>query len=132
MPELKWTAPAQIRPDHPYVIFASRLPAEGVSKVPAFMRHTRRITRQLQEAEGLIAYSLRADILSHTFWTLSAWESEAALHAFVHTEPHASTMRELAAHTKQPGFTSWKTTAPLPLPAWEEVSSRLATTASAA
>lgn len=125
MPDLKWTSPEPTEPGHTYVIFASVLPAKGLHRVPAFLRHTQRITRQLQQSPGLVAYSLRADLLSHRFWTLSVWRDEASLHAFVHAEPHASTMRELAPYAKDPRFTSWTSGTPLPLPTWEEVSQRL-------
>ena len=100
MPELKWTSPAALEPGRSYVVFASQLPSAGMRAVPAFLRHTMRITRQLRNSPGLVAYSLRADIAGHQFWTLSVWQDGAALQAFVRAEPHATTMRELARTRK--------------------------------
>ena len=130
MPELKWTSPAALEPGRSYVVFASQLPSAGMRAVPAFLRHTMRITRQLRNSPGLVAYSLRADIAGHQFWTLSVWQDGAALQAFVRAEPHATTMRELARYTKDPVFTRWTTESPVPLPTWDEVEARLLTSVS--
>jgi quinol monooxygenase YgiN len=83
------------------------------------------IARQLRHSKGLLGYALRADLISHRFWTLSAWKDEASLQAFVRAEPHASTMRELSRYTKDPAFANWTTQSPLPLPSWQEVEDRL-------
>lgn len=125
MPDLKWTANLTPEAGHNYVVFASQLPSVGLTSVPAFMRHTRAITKQLRQAKGLFAYCLRADLLQHRFWTLSVWQDDDSLRAFVRAEPHSNTMGALASRTKDPKFTRWTTQTPLPLPSWEEVESRL-------
>lgn len=67
---------------------ASRLPLAHYRDVPAFLAATMAIRRQLADAEGLIGYALDADLLSKTFWTVSGWQSQAALDAFSRADPH--------------------------------------------
>jgi hypothetical protein len=57
------------------IAFASRLPLRRYRDIPGFLRDTRTVRAQLREAPGLAGYSLRAQFLRKTFWTLSLWES---------------------------------------------------------
>ena len=47
--------------------------------MPWLMLQSIGIQRQLRASRGLIGYSLRARLAVKRFWTLSAWEDEAAL-----------------------------------------------------
>jgi hypothetical protein len=49
----------------------------------------------LRANSGLIGYSLRAQFAARRFWTLSVWEDEAVLQAFVTAPPHAAVMKAL-------------------------------------
>jgi len=82
MPALPWSTGKTVDPDHECMIMASRLPLAGFRHLPAFIRATMKIRKQLSTADGLIGYSLDAHPMSKTFWTLSAWESREALEAF--------------------------------------------------
>jgi hypothetical protein len=66
------------------------------------------ITKQLAAAQGLIAYSLLARPITKNFWTLSVWENEAALQAFVHDPPHVRLMASLTPHMRKTKFVRWK------------------------
>src|SRR5207245_1790913 len=55
-------------------------------------RQSSEVGRQLAETRGLVGYSFRAKFSSHRFWTLSIWEDEQALMAFVSQDPHRTTM----------------------------------------
>lgn len=102
-----------------YVALLSYLPLKSIWRVPAFMIYTGRIMKQLASAEGLTGYSLLARPFAKKFWTLSAWESDAALHAFVHNPPHQRIMAALAPHMETTKFIRWKVKgAVLPLK-WE-------------
>jgi hypothetical protein len=50
--------------------------------MPKFFRYTLQIWHQLSDSEGLIGYSLDANIPGRKFWTLSVWEDEEALMRF--------------------------------------------------
>src|SRR5215470_18621395 len=56
---------------------------------------------------GLVGYSLYTKLAAGHFWTLSVWEDEAALQAFVHAEPHRGTMRILLPHMGPTRFVRW-------------------------
>jgi len=53
-----------------------------------FLRDTQAIRRQLEAAEGLVGYSLDADLIHRTFWTFSVWADEEHLDAFAASDPH--------------------------------------------
>jgi quinol monooxygenase YgiN len=55
----------------------------------------------------LIGYSLRARPAAKQFWTLSAWEDEAALQAFVAAPPHLDIMKALAPYMGETRFRRW-------------------------
>jgi len=65
------------------------------------------VIKQLAAADGLVGYSLLARPFSKRFWTLSAWESEAALRTFVQNKPHLRIMTALAPHMDKTKFVRW-------------------------
>ena len=124
-PPLPWRASALIDPDATYVVTISRLPLRRHSRIPSVLGSTLRIVRELSRSEGLVGYSLKADIVRKTFWTMSVWRSEEALTQFVHSDVHRAAMRELGPHLARPQIeTSTTRGANLP-PSWPEVQRRL-------
>src|SRR6266508_6534956 len=107
MPAFPWTARAEIDPTRQYLVMASRLPLRSHWKIPAFLRLTLAIRKQLARSEGLVGYSLLAQPLSKTFWTLSAWQDEAYLDRFARALPHADVIRALRPHMEPTTFLTW-------------------------
>ncbi len=108
---------------------ASRLPLRSYLRVPLFLRLTLVVRTQLAAAGGLVGYSLLAELRSKTFWTLSAWRSQADLDAFARTLPHAEVMRRLRPHMGRTAFVTWSVpAAALPI-AWADAKAHLARTA---
>ena len=105
---LPWQAFRQADRDREYVALLTYLPLKVHQALPMFAWHTFQIQRQLRTAAGLVGYSLEAKLLRRRFWTLSAWENEDALQAFVATEPHAAAMRALALHMDATAFIRWR------------------------
>ncbi len=70
----------------------SFLPLEEFRAIPKFVRYTRQIQRQLAGSEGLIGYSMDANVVGKEFWTSSVWEDAQALRRFVHRTPHDEIM----------------------------------------
>ena|SRR5215475_387298 len=107
MPALPWVYRTRPPADRDCVMMASRLPLQGYRYLPAFMRATMKIRRQLATADGLIGYALDAHPLAKTFWTLSAWESRAALDAFSRADPHRGQTDAIRPHMRPTTFVFW-------------------------
>ena len=126
-PPLPWRATTPPDPDDTYVVTITRLPLRRHTRIPSLMRATWHITRLLAHSHGLIGYSLKADLLHKTFWTVSAWQSTEALHRFVRSDAHLHAMRNIGPHMNQPRINTFTTHgADLP-PRWTDVRRRLAT-----
>lgn len=126
MPALPWTSRSPVEPGREYLVMASRLPLERYRDLPAFLRGTVAIRRQLTRADGLIGYTLNAQLLVKTFWTLSVWRDEQALHAFAHSAPHDDIVRRTRPHMGSTTFVTWtEPSADVPVP-WERARQRVA------
>jgi hypothetical protein len=95
MPALPWVQRQPTDPDREYLVMASRLPLKSYLSVPGFLRDTLRIRKQLAGADGLVAYSLNAQLARKTFWTFSVWTDQASLDAFAAAEPHRGIIQRL-------------------------------------
>ncbi len=129
MPALPWTRISDPRPDQQYVVMASRLPLASHRHIPAFLRATLGIRKQLASADGLMGYTLDAQLWQKTFWTLSAWESQEALDRFSGAQPHSASVQNIRPHMQKSTFACW--TVPgtdLPV-AWDEARRHLASAA---
>ena len=85
------------------------------------------IERQLKDTSGLISYRLHADFLRLRFSTLSVWEDDRAVDAFVKSGSHREAMAqfdELAVRDES-SFVRWNTADPQGI-TWDEGSRRLA------
>ena len=78
MTALPWVARREVHPGTTYVAMVSELPLASHRAIPRFLRHTRRIRRQLAAADGLVGYALKADLWNKTFWTYSVWVDQAS------------------------------------------------------
>jgi heme-degrading monooxygenase HmoA len=103
-----WKSLQPIDASREYLALISYLPLKQYRKIPAFVRLAGQVRRQLGATPGVIGYSLQAEILRRRFWTLSLWESEAALMEFVQHAPHSEIMRDLAPHMGKTFYTTWK------------------------
>lgn len=89
------------------MVLLSYLPLKRGWRIPWFLLYTVRITSQLRRSRGLVAYAVRAQLGAKRFWTLSAWEDDAALDRFIRAQPHARIMTALAPHMGATSFTRW-------------------------
>ena len=103
----------------------SYLPLNSFRAMPKFMRYTYQIRRQLADSEGLIGYSLDANVPGRKFWTLSVWEDEESLMRFVGRNPHSRVMTDLLPHMGQTEFIHWKISGSSIPPDWEEAKRRM-------
>jgi hypothetical protein len=107
VPASPWRTLGSPDPDGDFVALLSYLPLKSFWRVPQFLVYTMQVTRQLAAAQGLLGYSALARPLSKRFWTLSAWESEAALRAFVQHPPHVRLIIVLTPHMAETKFLRW-------------------------
>ncbi|MFW3169798.1 hypothetical protein [Geodermatophilus sp. CPCC 206100] len=91
IPDLPWTAAAP--GSGAGVVLVTRLELERLRDVPAFLRTSLAIRRQVAASPGARSLLLRAQPLARTFTTVSAWDDEAAVAAFARAEPHRGAMR---------------------------------------
>jgi hypothetical protein len=125
MPPLPWRTKLPAIPHQEYLVMASRLPLRSHRSIPRFLRLTVSVARQLEGTGGLVGYSLLAQPMRKTFWTLSAWTDSDALDAFVRTMPHLAVMGKLRAHMEPTRFTTWMTSgSTLPI-TWDDAIARL-------
>ncbi|HEY8985544.1 MAG TPA: DUF3291 domain-containing protein [Streptomyces sp.] len=105
IPPLHWSTPAPPRPEAH--LMASRFEVRTLTDALRFLLRTPAIWKQIKGAPGAYSASLIAEPLKRTFWTLSSWESEKALHAYARAEPHRSAMTGLRTTMKTATFVSW-------------------------
>ncbi|MGK5111546.1 hypothetical protein [Geodermatophilus sp. CPCC 205506] len=91
IPDLPWTAP-RTGPG-PGVVVVTRLQLRRLRDVPAFLRASLAIRRQVGDSPGARSLVLRAQPLARTFTTVSWWDDAAAVAAFARAEPHRGAMR---------------------------------------
>jgi hypothetical protein len=120
----KWKSFAAAEGEREYLALLTFLPLNKFRALPKFLKYNSQIERQLRESTGLIGYSVRAKLLKLNFWTLSVWESEAALMDFVYRLPHSEIMESLAPHMGQTKFTRWKIKGAETPPSWDEAEKR--------
>jgi quinol monooxygenase YgiN len=83
------------------------------------------VVRQLERTDGLVGYTLLAQPMKGTFWTLSAWTDQQHLDAFARAMPHLAVIRRLRPRMGQSRFVFWTVKgSALPI-TWEEATDRL-------
>lgn len=126
VPDLPWTSFARREPEREYIALLSYLPLRRLTDTLAFVRDVQRVRAQLARSEGLVGYALRARPLRKEYWTLSVWESERVLLAFVKEQPHSGIMGSLRGRMGATKFVRWRVGAADPLPGWEDAMRRAA------
>lgn len=119
MAAIPWKSYRPPNPGRDYVLLLSFLPLKRWGSIPRLLMHNWRIAGQLKRANGLIGYSLLAHPLAKQFYTLSVWENDGALDAFVRAAPHAVAMSDLTPHMDQPRFVRRHIKGSAIPPAWD-------------
>ena len=87
------------------------------------------MVRQLERTDGLVGYTLLAQPMKKTFWTLSAWTDQAHLDTFARAMPHLAIIRKLRPRMGPTKFTFWTVQgSALPI-TWDEAIERLMSSA---
>ena len=107
MPDLPWTARAEMEPGTGYLVMASHLPLKRITATVRFFRGVFAVRKQLTTADGLIGYTLRAKPLARDYWTLSVWKDNTALREFMRTPPHVQLITSLKPLMGPTKFVTW-------------------------
>jgi heme-degrading monooxygenase HmoA len=107
-----------------YLVQLSYLPLLHYRSFPNFARSLIAIQRELRHRNGIIGYSLLAHPIEGNFWTLSAWQSNAALNNFVRSQVHVTAMKTLRAHMGPTRFLEWTMSGSALPPTWDDALSR--------
>jgi heme-degrading monooxygenase HmoA len=125
MPPIPWRTKVSPAPQRDYLVMASRLPLRSYRTIPRFLALTVSVARQLEGTPGLVGYSLLAQPVRKTFWTLSAWTDEDALNAFARTMPHLAVMGKLRPQMGPTRFVTWTAQGSAVPVAWDDAIERL-------
>jgi hypothetical protein len=132
--EIPWSTPAAARvpAGQDIVILGSRFELTSAWRSPAFLGYALRIWLQARRSPGIMGVSLRAQPLRATFWTLSAWSSQAALRDFARADPHRSIVARVRPWAKKAVLQTWTVpggeagpTALDPAALWEQAEARI-------
>lgn len=126
MAVIDWRLAKTPAAEREYLVLLSYLPLARWRGFPRFLNYARVIDRQLRTTQGVIGYSLRAAFLKRRFWTLSVWEDERALMAFVRTAPHVHAMGRLRQFVGSTRFVRWRVRGSEVPPSWEDAMRHLA------
>lgn len=119
MVKMPWRTLVSPDSEAEYLALLTYLPLRRFRTIPKFLRYVRAIQGQLNGAEGLVGYSLKARLLPRKFWTLSVWRDEGALMRFVTQDPHRHSMGALRPHMAQTEFIRWRLKGSEVPPSWE-------------
>lgn len=104
-------------------ISITRLRLRALRFLPAFGLHTMRTLGQLRRAPGFRGGSLLPD-RRWTFWTMTAWDQEADMRAYMLGGDHRTAMPYLMAWCDEASVVHW-TQADATLPSWPEADRRM-------
>ena len=104
-------------------ISVTRLRLRSVRFLPPFLLYFLRIRRQVRSAPGFRGGSILAD-RACTFWTLTSWDRQEHMRAFMTAAPHLPAMSRLIDWCDEAAVVHWDQPGEA-LPSWEEADRRL-------
>ncbi len=105
------------------VIVVTRLRLKDPAFSAEFFASAVAVVEQAENSAGSLGAGVLADA-NHTYWTCTAWQERGAMHAFVGSEPHLSTMSRLDDWCDEATFVDWEQ-ASADLPDWQASHGRL-------
>ncbi|WP_263373443.1 DUF3291 domain-containing protein [Granulicella aggregans] len=109
------------------MVFVSltRLRVRSVWFMPGFFLYAIRSERQVRGAAGFLTGALLPD-RDKTFWTMTAWDSEASMRAYMISGAHKAAMPKLLHWCDEASVAHWMQEADT-LPSWEQADERMRT-----
>jgi hypothetical protein len=104
-------------------ISVTRLRLRSVRYLPPFLWHTLRSLRQAQRAPGNLSTKTRR-APDGAYWTLTAWDAEAAMRAYRNSGAHKGAMPKLLEWCDEASVGHWEQESS-GLPDWREAHRRM-------
>ena len=101
----------------------TRLRIRSVRFLPLFIVYALRSNRQVSKASGFEIGALLND-RHWTFWTMTAWDSQESMRAYMTTGAHKKAMPHLMHWCDEASVAHW-TQQETALPSWEEADQRM-------
>jgi hypothetical protein len=101
----------------------TRLRIRSVRFLPLFVPHTLRSIQQIKTAPGFQDGALLAD-RDWTFWTLTAWDSQQSMRAYMTIGSHKKAMPHLMHWCDEASVAHWEQETSV-LPLWTEADRRM-------
>ncbi len=120
-----WKQFKPMHADHEYLVMASHLPLKRRGATPKMLGMANAVRRQLKDTPGVVGYSLDAKVFAKDYFTLSVWDDEASLRAFVDRSPHVETMSALKPEMHETRFVFWTIPGTGGHPGWDDAKQRL-------
>ena len=108
------------------LVSITRLRIRSVRFLPAFGLETVRTLRQVRLAPGFLDGSLLPD-RQWTFWTMTAWDSQSSMRAYMSTGSHRDVMPRLLDWCDEASVVHWEQPDGA-LPGWAEADRRMRAT----
>ena len=102
-----WYKKSMVDPDRSYTALLGYIQLKSIGMFPKFAWYGRQIEKQMKRTPGVLGYRIKSRFFRLEFWHLSAWESPAAIHTFVHAQPHLRIMEELTGRLGKTDFRYW-------------------------
>jgi Domain of unknown function (DUF3291) len=104
-------------------ISLTRLRVRSIRLVPLFLVHAIRSVKQARKAPGFQSGALLRD-RSWTFWTMTAWDSQETMRAYMTTGSHKRAMPHLLDWCNEASVAHW-TQLEAALPSWTEADRKM-------
>ena len=101
----------------------TRLRLRSIRFLPAFALHASRSLKQVKRSRGFRGGSLLPD-RQWTFWTMTAWDDEASMRAYMTAGAHRTAMPRLLDWCDEASVVHWEQAAD-DLPSWSEADRRM-------
>ena len=105
------------------LISVTRFRSRSVLFLPFFALHANRAMGQARKADGLLSGAVQRQT-DGSFWTMTVWRDERAMHGFVASGAHRSALPHLRDWAVEASVVRWMDDSPA-LPTWEEAARRM-------
>lgn len=105
------------------LISVTRFRSRSIVFLPLFALHASRAMHQARKADGLLCGAVQRQT-DGSFWTMSVWRDERAMHSYVASGVHRSAMPHLRNWALEASVVRWMSDS-LTLPNWDEAARRM-------